>query len=131
MASEGRSNHERHYTLEDANAALDWLRPCITELRKARDRLSDREAHEAMTEAASTNGGGDHGRTIGEGFLEVRRLLGVIAEAGIVLRDLDRGLVDFPSLREGREVYLCWQEGEDDVAHWHELDAGFGGRQPI
>ena len=43
-----------------------------------------------------------------------------------MLRDLDRGLVDFPSLRDGREIYLCWEEGEDEIGFWHEPDAGFG-----
>jgi hypothetical protein len=123
--------HDRHFTLEEANAALDWLRPRIDELRTARDRLGNREAHEALSEAAPTNGGGEHGRTVSEGFLEVRRLLAEIAGAGIVLRDLDRGLIDFPSLRDGREVYLCWELGEDSVEFWHDLDAGFGGREPI
>ena len=49
----------------------------------------------------------------------------------VVLRDLDRGLVDFPSLREGQEVYLCWEEGEDQIGFWHDPDTGFGGRQPL
>jgi hypothetical protein len=124
-------NYERHFTVEEANAALEWLRPRLAELRTARDRLGEREAHEAMTDAAPTNGGGEHGRTIGEGFLEVRRLLAAIAEVGIVLRDLDRGLVDFPAIRDDREVFLCWQDGEEAVEHWHELDAGFAGREPL
>ena len=123
--------HDRHFTVEEANAALGWVRPRIEELRQARDRLGDREAHEALSEAAGTNGGGDHGRTVGEGFREVRRLLGEISAAGIVLRDLDRGLIDFPSLRDGREVYLCWELGEESVEFWHDMDAGFGGREPI
>jgi hypothetical protein len=84
-----------------------------------------------MTDAAPTNGGGEHGRTIGEGFLEVRRLLGHFTEAGLVLRYLDRGLVDFPAIRHGKEVYLCWQEGEDAVEYWHDLESGFSGREPL
>ena len=124
-------NHERHFTVEEANAALDWIRPRLDELRTARDRLGQREAHEAMTEAATTNGGGEHGRTIGEGFLEVRRLLGRFTDAGLVLRDLDRGLVDFPAIRDGAEIYLCWEEGEDAVEYWHDLESGFTGRQPL
>ena len=54
-----------------------------------------------------------------------------LRELEVVLRDLDRGLLDFPSLRDGREVYLCWQEGEDGIGFWHEPDAGFGGRRPL
>jgi hypothetical protein len=48
-----------------------------------------------------------------------------------VVRDIDRGLIDFPAIRDGQEVYLCWELGEDRVAWWHELDAGYGGRQPL
>ena len=105
--------------------------PRLDSLREARDRLGDRDAHEALGEAAPTNGGGSHGKTISEGFLEVRALLAELAAAGLVLRDLDRGLVDFPAVRDGEEIYLCWEIGEDTVGHWHELDSGFGGRQPL
>ena len=49
----------------------------------------------------------------------------------IVLRDLDRGLVDFPAVRDGQEIYLCWEEGEEQIAFWHEPDAGFAGRRPL
>ena len=49
----------------------------------------------------------------------------------MVLRDLDRGLVDFPSIRDDREVYLCWVEGEDEIGYWHDLEAGFAGREPL
>jgi hypothetical protein len=55
----------------------------------------------------------------------------VLEEAGIVIRDIDRGLIDFPAIREDREVYLCWELGEDEITHWHELDAGYRGRQPL
>ena len=68
---------------------------------------------------------------VSEAFLAMRSALHELQEMGVVLRDLDRGLVDFPSLRDGKEVYLCWEEGEDEVRHWHEPDAGFEGRRPL
>jgi hypothetical protein len=58
-------------------------------------------------------------------------MLGTLEDAGIVLRDIDRGLVDFPAVLEGQEVYLCWELGEDEVDHWHDLDSGYRGRQPL
>ena len=61
----------------------------------------------------------------------MRRLIGALSEAGIVVRDVDRGLIDFPSILEEREVYLCWELGEDSVAWWHDLDSGYRGRQPL
>ena len=110
---------------------LGWVEARIGSIREARDRLADPEPHGALAEAGPTNGGGEPGRAVGEAFLEVRGLLVELQEAGIVLRDLDRGLVDFPALREGREVYLCWELGEDRVEFWHELDTGFAGRRRI
>jgi hypothetical protein len=121
----------RHYTREEANAALATLGPLLERLQEARDELTDAEAHEALSDASSGNGGGDAGVQVGEAFLEVRRILAVLEEAGIVLRDIERGLVDFPALRDGREIYLCWQLGEDEVGWWHDPGAGFGGRQPL
>jgi len=110
---------------------LETLKPLLQQLREAKEELTDSEAHEALSEAAPGNGGGDPGHQVGGAFLEVRRLLVALEEAGIVLRDIDRGLIDFPALREGREIYLCWELGEDEVAHWHELESGFGGRAPL
>jgi hypothetical protein len=123
--------YERHFTRAEANALLPQLRALLDQLREAKEELTDTEAHEALGEAAPSNGGGEQGRQVGVAFLEVRRLLETIEHSGIVLRDIDRGLVDFPALIEEREVYLCWELGEDDVAYWHEMDAGYGGREPL
>jgi hypothetical protein len=69
---------------------------------------------------------------VSEAFLALRSALVELQEMEIVLRDLERGLVDFPTLRDGREVYLCWVEREEDaIGYWHDLDAGFAGRQPL
>jgi hypothetical protein len=125
------SPHGRHYTLEEANAALAEVAELLERLREARDRLGDREAREALSEAAPANGGGSPGRVVSEGFLSLRDALTELQDREVVLRDLDRGLVDFPSLRDGREVYLCWEEGEGEIGFWHEPDAGFAGRRPI
>ena len=124
--------HERHFTVEEANALLGRIEPVLRSLREARDRLTDAEAHEALAGAAPTNGGGDPGRNVGEAFLEVRRMLLALQELGIVVRDIERGLIDFPAIHEGREVYLCWQLDEPPrIAFWHDLEAGYGGRQPL
>jgi hypothetical protein len=123
--------HSRHYTLEQASALLPRVGELLVRMRSARDRLSDREARQALAEAAPANGGGGPGRTVAEGFLELRECMLGLRELEIVLRDLDRGLVDFPSIREDREVYLCWEEGEREIGFWHEPDAGFAGRRPL
>ena len=123
--------HGRHFTRDEANALLPQLTTLLTKLREAKDELTDTEAHEALSEAAPTNGGGEQGQQVGVAFLEVRRLLDTVERAGIVLRDIDRGLVDFPALLEDREIYLCWELGEDEVAYWHDLEGGYGGREQL
>jgi len=123
--------HTRHYTLEEANAALGWVEETIATLRTAREGLSDEEAREALAEAGPQNGGGTAGRVVSEAFLQLRDALARLQDAEVVLRDLDRGLVDFPAIRDDREVYLCWLEGEDEIGYWHDLEAGFAGREPL
>ena len=122
---------ERHYTVEEANAALPWVAERIERLRAARVGLNDEEAREALSDAGPMNGGGEPGKVVSDAFLEMRSALMELQAVGVVLRDLDRGLLDFPSLRDGREVYLCWQEGEDAIEYWHEPEAGFAGRRPL
>jgi len=124
-------NHERHYSREEADSALGWVMERLERLRSARAKLGDEEAREALGEAAPGNGGGAPGRVVSEGFLNLRQALMELQAVEVVLRDLDRGLIDFPSLRDGREIYLCWEEGEDEIGFWHELEAGHAGRQPL
>jgi hypothetical protein len=123
--------HERHFTTEEANRLLPEIEPVLRALRDARDRLTDAELHEALATAAPANGGGDPGRRVGQAFLDVRGMLAELAGLGLVVRDIDRGLIDFPAIVDGREVYLCWQLDEDEVAFWHDLESGFGGRQRL
>jgi len=123
--------HDRHYSRDEAELMLPRVKPVLQKLRDAKDLLTDDEAHEVLTEAAPGNGGGEPGRQVGEAFLEVRRLLGALQEAGIVVRDIDRGLIDFPTIRDGEEVYLCWELGEDSIDWWHDVEDGYRGRQPL
>ena len=124
--------HERHYSLEQATASLEWVAERLRLMRAARDRLTDEEAREALDEAGPTNGGGAPGRVVSEGFLALRAAAAELQAMEVVLRDLDRGLVDFPAIREGEEVYLCWVESEEDsIGHWHDLDSGYSGREPL
>jgi hypothetical protein len=123
--------HGRHYTLDEANAALPAVEALLNRLRAAREQLSDTDAREALSEAGPTNGGGEPGRVVSEAFLALRDGLVELREREVVLRDLERGLVDFPAMRDGQEIYLCWEEGEEEIAFWHEPDTGFAGRKPL
>ena len=124
--------HQRHYTLEQATAALPWVRDRLERLREAHAQLTEKEARDALSDAAPSNGGGEPGQVVSEAFLALRSALMELQEMEIVLRDLERGLVDFPSIRDGREVYLCWvEQEEDEIGFWHDLAAGYAGRQPL
>jgi hypothetical protein len=125
------TEHTRHYSLEEASALLPWVGEQLERMRSARDRLGDAEARAALAEAGKGNGGGSPGRVVSEGFLELREAMLALREREIVLRDLDRGLIDFPSLRGEREVYLCWEEGEPEIGYWHDPGAGFAGRRRL
>jgi hypothetical protein len=124
--------HDRHYTQAEATAAQGRVAELLHAMRDARERLTDTEVREALSEAAPTNGGGAPGRHVSEAFLSLRDAAAELREMEVVLRDLDRGLVDFPAILDDREVYLCWVEREEDgIAYWHDLDAGYAGREPL
>lgn len=121
---------ERLYTVEEANALLPELRERLDRIREARQVLL--RGAELVKERIATDGGGAHG---GRGYWEAQATLRAeierLAEENIVLRDPESGLVDFPGERDGRRVWLCWRAGEERIDHWHELDTGFIGRQPL
>ena len=130
---------DRHYTLEEAEAALPWVRDAIDTMREATANLLDaRTKLSALLEAIRSNGGSTHDEEVHDLRSRVekstetlRQPLEEFENSGIIIRDLQRGLIDFPALRDGREVYLCWLYGEERIDYWHELDTGFAGRQPL
>lgn len=123
--------HRRHYTLEEARAELPWVAERLSAMRDARERLTDTDARRALAEGSPSNGGGSPGKQVGEAFAEIQAGVAAFAKRDIVLRDLERGLIDFPAIRDGAEVYLCWIDGEADIAFWHDLDTGYTGRQEL
>jgi hypothetical protein len=123
------AEEERFFTLEEANAATGQLREVLTRIRDSR-AIVVRSARLVHGRAAA-NGGGEEGAAYWEALRSLRRDLEGLAAEGIILRDADTGLVDFPCRREGRTVYLCWRPDEPEVGFWHEAGAGFGGRRPL
>lgn len=123
--------HSRHYSLDEASALLPWVVEQLERIRSARDRLGDADARAALAATGQGNGGGAPGKVVSEGFLELRETMLELRRREIVLRDLDRGLIDFPSIRGAQEIYLCWQEGEPEIGFWHDPEAGFAGRRPL
>ena len=123
--------HRRHYTLEEADALRGWVAERVRAARAALDLLIAPESRAAMAALDPNAGGGWPGREVAEATLRFQRCVADLHGADIVVRDLARGLVDFPAIREGVEVYLCWLVDEDEIAFWHDLDAGFAGRRPL
>jgi len=111
---------------------LDVIRPTVEEIMRIHQRVVERqpEAWPAIERAAG-NGGNRAASALVPEFEKLRSLMQVLKEQGVIVKDMSVGLLDFPSLRDGREVYLCWKYGEDRVAFWHDVDAGFAGRQPL
>jgi Uncharacterized conserved protein (DUF2203) len=125
--------HERHYTLEQASAVRGWVSERVGWIRDARARLValGGAAQEAMSTINPDVGGSYPGRKVAGPLVELSRAIGELQALDIVIRDIDRGLVDFPSIREGEEVYLCWLLDEKEIGYWHEPEAGFAGRKPL
>ena len=123
-----------YYDIDTANARLEELRPLLAALRDARDEVAAgqlrlakmHDASEADPEALLRE---QEGMTI-----TVKRMEQAVRQIdawGVTLRDIGTGLVDFPALVNGRPIWLCWKLGEDDIAYWHELEAGIAGRKPL
>ena len=123
--------HERHYTVAEANAERAWVAAQVERVRDAIEQLSDPEVQEVLESLDADNGGGYPGHEVAAAVMQLLAALSELDGSDIVLRDTERGLVDFPSLRDGEEIYLCWLVDENEVSHWHEPDAGFAGRRPI
>jgi hypothetical protein len=129
----------RYFTPEEANAHLAEVRPVAEELVAHRRAMAAAAGDRARLVQQIAGNGGDldpqEPRVLEEQFARegdgVARCVEELERLGVLVKDLDRGLVDFPALRDGEEVLLCWQVGEDDVAFWHGLEEGFAGRKPL
>lgn len=122
------------FTVEEANALLPSVRKILQRIQRSRGRLGTyRDGARLAAEGAELGGGGmasgvAYANILTDFTTEMAELEGM----GIQLKDFDRGLIDFPSLRDGRVVLLCWQMGEgDELEWWHDMDSGFGGRTPL
>ena len=124
--------HDKHFTREEARRWLPELRARFERARSLFGQLAAlRQAYEAVQRKVRSNGHAVGSVDFEGPTEELRALLADIADAGIQIKDIARGLVDFPSLRDGHEVYLCWEYGEEDILYWHEVDAGYAGRRPL
>jgi hypothetical protein len=129
----------RHFTPEEANAALAQVRPLVEQMvEQRRAHVGALERQEQLESRIRGNGGGippaelaDTAAEVDRLARELARIVDELGEAGVQVKDLDEGLVDFPALRRDETVLLCWQLGEDEIGYWHPLDEGFAGRRPL
>jgi len=122
----------RLFTVEEANTLIPKLKELLDDLAVHRDALREKAPHlEPILQAASANGGGREGSEYGVEAYRLYLAIAHIRELGVILKDLDMGLLDFPHEREGRVVFLCWHPPEEQVEYWHEIEAGYAGRQPL
>ena len=130
---------DRYFTVEEANELLAQVRPLAEQMVSHRRSLALATVRHARIAATiATNGGGVRPHevdrlqeTIEAEAAHVVRCVEALQALGILVKDLDEGLVDFPALRGEEEVLLCWRLGEDEVGFWHSVEDGFAGRRPL
>ena len=130
---------DRTFTLEEANAAVEELRPTVERMVEHGRRLVDAQRRQASLVTRIAGNGGDlQPSDLREVAASIQAEADAVAEcaevinaAGAQIKSLEEGLLDFPSLRDGELVLLCWKLGEDDIQYWHGVDEGFAGRKPV
>jgi len=122
---------ENHYNLRQARALLPKIRKWLRRLVELRDEIEkyDQKLSELM--APGRDVGGDVVNAWVKSLVEVKAVLLEFHRRDIQIKDLDRGLIDFPSIIDDKEVFLCWELEEDDIGFWHDLDSGYAGREPL
>jgi hypothetical protein len=123
---------KKHFGLHETRALLPRLRDAFKTIHTARDRLLETE-HQlaAMFQKSGGDLGGPKVAALARAMIAIHEGLSEISSRGIQIKDVDRGLVDFPHIRDGREVFLCWELEDDDIEFWHDLDAGYPGRERL
>lgn len=130
---------KKYFTPAQANKTLPLVRAIVRDITELAESLRTRHETLARLKAAGGQSNSpaheeeliDAQNQFDEGREQLQAYANELTELGVELKDIHTGLVDFPAWMDNREVYLCWRLGEPEVAHWHELEAGFAGRQPL
>ena len=123
--------YQKHYTRDEARALLPEIREWLVRLRSLRDELGALDQRMAHLLKDGDDIGGEVVNSWVKKVTQTKRLLSEFARRDIQVKDLERGLIDFPAIIGGREVFLCWEQDEDDIEFWHELDTGYAGRERL
>ena len=121
----------RHYTREEARELLPLVRLWLDDLTRVRDSLVQCEEHLTQALTAGNDLGGQTVNTYVRLLSEAKEILVRFQKREIQVKDINRGLIDFPAFIGGKEVFLCWEKGEDDIEFWHDLTTGYAGREPL
>jgi hypothetical protein len=122
---------DKHYTLAEARALLPEVRVWLKRLIQLRGELVKHDGRLGKLMATGDDLGGPQVNAWVRTMADVKEILLEFYQREIQLKDLERGLIDFPALLGAKEVFLCWEQGEKDIEFWHDLDAGYAGRQPL
>ena len=123
---------QRFFSLEEARRLIPTLEPLVGRLVSLSGQLEKfREVLKKVQPNASSGGGMAEGADYVTRLLALQACVEEVQELGCLVKGVQEGLVDFPHLKDGREVYLCWKLGENDIGFWHEIDSGFSGRTPL
>lgn len=120
---------DKIYSVEEANSLLPHVAPALVELREKFEEAE--KVRVTVARAAATNGGSTDRERWTKTLARVTELIDRLRGWDIELRDIASGLVDFPTVIEGEEAWLCWRLGEPEVAYWHPKDVGFADRRPL
>lgn len=121
----------KHYTREEAQALLPQVRTWLEKLERSRERLLKYDKRLSALMEPGRDAGGDVVNSWARTMADFRGVLHEFQRREILIKDIDRGLLDFPAIIGGREVFLCWEKDEEDIEFWHELDTGYAGRERL
>ena len=122
---------KKHYTVEEARALIPQLREWLAELNRNRKRVTQLDQRLGTMLQAGHAPGGEPVNDWIRNLAGIQRGLKRFMDLEIQIKDLERGLVDFPAIMGGREVFLCWEQDEDDIGFWHDLETGYAGRERL
>ena len=122
---------KQHYTRDQARALLPQIRQWLEQLSALRQKLSDCDQRLSRLIAGGNDVGGETVNRWVRVAADVKATLAEFQRREIQIKDLDRGLIDFPAILDDKEVFLCWEQDEDDIEFWHDLDTGYAGRERL
>jgi hypothetical protein len=121
----------QHYTRDEARALLPQIQTWLRQLKQFREKLAECDKRIAQLAKSGQDLGGESVNHFIQHLAGLKTVLHEFQRREIQIKDLDRGLIDFPAIIGGREVFLCWEEDEEDIEYWHDLDTGYAGREPL